>query len=149
MSDIHKDLAELADAGSTMSRLLSRPLVPANIKSAASEMLDHANANLASQFHKRLKNAIAGFDAQLDDQHEVGVRLVNFGQTVTFHLQGMGYFNPSLIVFKGTTTTGEPVELIQHVSQISVLLMKLPRLEPEKPKERGWFHPLKVEGEGA
>jgi hypothetical protein len=29
---------------------------------------------------------------------------------------------------------GDPVELIQHVSQISILLMKLKRSDPEAPK---------------
>jgi hypothetical protein len=65
----------------------------------------------------------------------VGVRLVSFGQSVVFHLEQIGYWNPSLISFKGFTEDGEPVELIQHVSQISVLLTKLSRKDPTKPKK--------------
>ena len=70
----------------------------------------------------------------MDDEHEVGVRLVNFGQTIVFHLEGLGWSNPSLISFRGKTDAGEPVELIQHVSQINIFLMKLPRKDPSKPK---------------
>jgi len=92
-------------------------------------------ANFASEFHKRLAKSIADFDADLDNEHEVGVRLVNFGQSVTFHLQDMGYWNPSLLFFFGVMKDGSPVQLIQHVSQISVLLMKLPRKDPSKPKK--------------
>ena len=90
--------------------------------------------NLASEFYKRLVKWISDFDKSLDNEHEVGVRLVNFGQTVIFHLQDIGYWNPSLLSFMGSTDKGEPVVLIQHVSQISILLMKLKRQNPEKPK---------------
>ncbi|HEV7298048.1 MAG TPA: DUF6173 family protein [Tepidisphaeraceae bacterium] len=91
--------------------------------------------NLASEFHSRLIKWINDFDQSLDNAHEVGVKLVSFGQSVIFHLKDIGYWNPSLISFSGETEGGEPVELIQHVSQISILLMKLPRKNPEAPKQ--------------
>ncbi|MFA4911232.1 MAG: DUF6173 family protein [Desulfobacteria bacterium] len=90
--------------------------------------------NLASEFHKRLVEWINDFDKSLDQDHEVGVRLVNFGQSVTFHLRDIGYWNPSLISFSGYTEQGEPVELIQHVSQISILLLKVKRQDTSQPK---------------
>jgi hypothetical protein len=51
----------------------------------------------------------------------------------------IGYWNPSLISFQGRTDDGQPVELIQHVSQISILLMKLKRPDPSKPKRKIGF----------
>ena len=90
--------------------------------------------NLASEFYKRLTQWIQDFDAILDEEYEVGVRLVSFGQAVTFHLQNMGYWDPSLIAFQGSTNKGDPVELIQHVSQISILLIKLKRTDTSQPK---------------
>lgn len=98
-----------------------------------------ANQNLASEFYKRLAKWINDFDAALDQEHEVGVRLVSFGQAIVFYLNDMGYWNPSLISFQGVTQDGSPVELIQHVSQISVLLMRLPRKDPSKPKKSFGF----------
>ena len=92
------------------------------------------NPNLASEFHARLIKWFNDFHKSLDDDFEAGVRLVNFGQTVTFHVQDIGYWNPSLISFSGWTEAGEPVELIQHVTQISILLMKLPRTQLQEPK---------------
>ena len=103
--------------------------------------------NQASEFGRRIYKKIQAFDATLDTAHEVGIRLVSFGQTVTFHLENMGYANPSLISFTGKTDAGDPVELIQHVSQISLLLMKLPRQYPEKPKKPIGFRAARVEGE--
>ena len=46
----------------------------------------------------------------------------------------MGYADPSLISFSGETDAGEPLEVIQHVSQLSLVLTTLPRLHPEQPK---------------
>jgi len=98
------------------------------------------NPNAASEFYTRLVEWINGFDASLDMGHEVGVRLVSFGQAVVFHLEDIGYWDPSLISFRGRTTDDEPVELIQHVSQISILLMKVPRKNPGEPKKPIGFH---------
>jgi hypothetical protein len=97
-------------------------------------MMPPTNPNLASEFYDRLINWINKFHKSLDDEFEAGVRLVNFGQSVTFHIEDIGYWNPSLISFSGTTENGEPVELIQHVTQISILLMKMKRQEPQQPK---------------
>ncbi len=97
------------------------------------------NENWASEFHERLVTWINEFENSLDEEHEVGIRLVSFGQVLTFHLLDIGYWNPSLISFKGLTENNEPVELIQHVSQISILLQKVKRLNPEEPKRKIGF----------
>ena len=108
---------------------LTLPPVPVN------PLVTEAQANHASEFHDRLTKLVKDFDESLDNAHEVGVRLVSFGQTVIFGLEEIGYWNPSLIIFHGHTKQGEPVELIQHVTQISLMLMRLPRQDPEKPKK--------------
>lgn len=92
------------------------------------------NPNLASEFHHRLINWINDFHKSLDDEHEVGARLVNFGQSVTFHIEDISYWNPSLISFIGKNELGEPVELVQHVSQISILLLAMKRENVGQPK---------------
>ena len=109
------------------------------IRTAATQNI---HDNRASELSRHILDEIQEYDAALDAEHEVGVQLVSFGQTVIFHLEGMKYANPSLILFSGTLDTGEPVELIQHVSQISILLTKLRRRQPEKPKKPIGFHPV-------
>lgn len=94
------------------------------------------NPNLASEFFEGLVKMINDFDGKLDEHHEVGMRLVSFGKSVQFHVEELGYYNPSLIIFYGRTEDGQPMELIQHVSQISFLLMAVKRLSPEEPKKR-------------
>lgn len=90
--------------------------------------------NLADEFHRRLISWINDFHRNLDEEHEVGARLVSFGQTVTFHIDDISYWNPSLISFQGKNENGDSVELIQHVSQISILLVALKRENSSQPK---------------
>jgi hypothetical protein len=105
------------------------------------ELAPSPDPNYASEFHKRLNTLINTFDSSLEQQYEVGIRLVNFGQEITFHLTELGYWNPSLITFKGVTDNEEPIELIQHVTQISILLMKVNRRNPNEPKRPIGFAP--------
>lgn len=94
------------------------------------------NPNLASEFYDRLMSSIAEFEKNLDDTFEVGAKLVNYGASLVIHLNGLGYHNPSLIKFYGTLENGEEVELIQHVSQINVLLVRVKRTNLNVPKRR-------------
>lgn len=107
-----------------------------------------AEANYASVFYEQLMEFILAFEAELDPAHEVGVRLVNFGLNIEFHLARIGYHNPSLIAFYGTTNEGDPVQLVQHVSQISILLMNLP-LRPGSTKKSIGFHAAQQQQEDA
>jgi hypothetical protein len=131
-------MSELSDLISPLTRLTAMPeLRIPDIKMPPNPLIVAAKENQASAFYERLAEMINDFDATLDQAHDVGVRLVTFGQAVVFHLDDLGYYNPSLIRFYGTMDDGSPVELIQHVNQISVLLTKLPRKDPSIPK-----HPI-------
>jgi hypothetical protein len=111
-----------------------------SIKQPVLPTIAATNGNLASEFYKRLVEMINEFDEKLDPEHEVGARLVSYGQTVLIHIEDLGYYNPSLIKFHGRLEDGSKVELIQHVSQISFLLMAVKRLNPDEPKKRIGFN---------
>lgn len=111
------------------------------------EIPDLRSGYRASDFYERLMEMIAEFEEELDDQHEVGARLVNFGQTLQFHLQDIGYYNPSMIRFYGETDNHEPIQLIQHISQISVMLVRMKKLDESKPASRIGFAPPKTDPE--
>ncbi len=102
-------------------------------------LAEFQRANLASQFANYLLSKINQFDDDLNSDLEVGLKLVSFGQTITFHVSGIGYYDPSLVVFAGFTDDGNRVELVQHVSQISFVLIALPKLKPEQPKNKIGF----------
>ena len=102
-------------------------------------LADFYRSNLASNLAEQLDLKMQEFDSNLETEHEVGVKLASFGESITFHVSDISYSDPSLIMFHGLTNNGEPVELMQHISQISLILIVLPKLEPEKPKRKIGF----------
>lgn len=92
------------------------------------------NPHLASEFTRRLVKLVNEFNDNLDQEHEVGLKLVAYGQIEMIYVSSIGYWNPSLIIFGGYREDGTPVQLVQHVSQISFLMVKAKRLDPSKPK---------------
>lgn len=100
---------------------------------------EEKKSHMAEGFFERIASKIRKFEAELDEEHQVGIMLANFGQTTTLFIDTISYINPSLIIFGGFDETGNPIELIQHVSQISFLLVKLPRQDCNKPKRRIGF----------
>ena len=88
---------------------------------------------LAAAYFERIAKYIIDFEKELDDSEEVGAKLVTFGESIIIHIEDLGYWNPRLICFYGTDSEGQKVQLIQHVNQISILLIKLNRI-PERTR---------------
>jgi Family of unknown function (DUF6173) len=83
----------------------------------------------------RLAESIRGFEATLDPDVEVGISLASFGQSIQIRVKAIAYIDPNLIVIEGFSGASEPVRLVQHMSQLNFLLMKLPRLAPDTPRQ--------------
>lgn len=87
----------------------------------------------------RIVSYIREFEANMDAAHEVGARMVSFGDTVQFHIVDMGYWNPDIITFDGLDEAGRRMKLIQNVSQLNVLLIAMPkRAEHDEPRRIGF-----------
>ncbi|WP_425043212.1 DUF6173 family protein [Primorskyibacter sp. S87] len=80
--------------------------------------------------YERLILYIRNFEEQLDAEHEVAMGFTG-GDAGVLRIEGMGYFDPDMITFYGTDGGGARTQLVQHVSQLSVMLRALP-----KPQER-------------
>ncbi len=92
----------------------------------------------AESMRKRLLAYIKDFEAELDDEHEIGARLVSFGQTVTFHVESVGYYGTDMISFYGRDEKGQALQLVQHYTQLSVLLIAVLK-QGEKPRRIGFL----------
>jgi len=92
--------------------------------------------NHAKWAYERLAKSIIRFEKELDDETEIGARLVSFSNKDTFHIEDLGYWGPDFVIFYGSND-GRPVELIQHISQVSVMLVALPK-EKEEPRRIGF-----------
>src|SRR6266699_3779245 len=130
------DLANLPDPPPDMTIFdsIGRPL---SSQVHALGIPDPHKLNPAEWTYERLAEYIKDFEAALDDDHEIGARLVSFGQNVTFHIENIGYYGPDIIHFDGRNEAMEKVQLIQHVSQLSVLLVAVKK-QQDKPRRIGF-----------
>ena len=96
-----------------------------------------SHLNPARWTFKRLSEYIRDFEKELDEEHEIGARLVSFGSIVTFHIEDIGYYGPDIITFYGLNDKGEYVQLIQNIAQLSVLLVAVKKLG-EKARRIGF-----------
>ncbi|MGH1456652.1 MAG: DUF6173 family protein [Alphaproteobacteria bacterium] len=93
----------------------------------------------AQSTFERLSHYIMSFEESLDDNHEVGGRMVSFGSNLQFHITSIGYYEPDIICFYGLNKKGEKMQLIQHVSQLSVLLVAVKKMnKKQKPRRIGF-----------
>jgi hypothetical protein len=85
----------------------------------------------AETLFKPLMKEIEEFQANLSADEEVGAYLAAFGREVLIHVERVAYRNPHLMIFRGTKDgTSLRVELLQHTSQMSVLLVAVPKAGP-------------------
>ena len=143
---------EVQNGLARMAEIQSQPVYSAKALATRNEemtTLREELARAAAEAHeaqsaagcvRRLEAQIRLFESELDADHDVGIRLVNFGSEITFQVTDIGSVEPDLIVFTGKTQAGAPVRLLQHRNQIDFLLTTLERSDPEQPKRPVGFH---------
>ncbi len=88
--------------------------------------------------YERLILYIQNFEKTLDNEHEVAMGFVG-GDAGVLKIDGMGYFDPDVITFYGRDAAGSKTQLVQHVSQLSVILRALPKPAAQAEPERIGF----------
>lgn len=88
--------------------------------------------------YERLILYIQNFEEQLDNEHEIAMGFTG-GDAGVLRIEGIGFFDPDIVTFYGTDMGGAKTQLIQHVSQLSVLLRALPKqAEAPEPNRIGF-----------
>ncbi len=88
--------------------------------------------------YERLILYINNFEEQLDDEHEVAMGFTG-GDVGVLRIEGIGYFAPDIVTFYGRDEDEARTQLIQHVSQLNVMLRALPKApEVEEPRRIGF-----------
>jgi len=77
--------------------------------------------------YERLVIYIQNFEEQLDNEHEVAVGFVG-GDAGVLRIEGLGFFDPDIVTFYGQDGGGTKTQLIQHVTQLSVMLRAVPKV---------------------
>lgn len=88
--------------------------------------------------YERLILYIKNFEEQLDDEHEVAMGFTG-GDAGVLRIEGIGFFAPDIVTFYGRDEGEARTQLIQHVSQLNVMLCALPKApEVEEPRRIGF-----------
>ena len=88
--------------------------------------------------YERLILYIQNFEEQLDADHEVAMGFTG-GDAGVMRIEGIGYFAPDIVTFYGRDEDDARTQLIQHVSQLNVMLRALPKApEVEEPRRIGF-----------
>ncbi|WP_425051455.1 DUF6173 family protein [Psychromarinibacter sp. S121] len=88
--------------------------------------------------YERLILYIRNFEKQLDNQHEVAMGFTG-AEAGVIRIEGIGYYDPDIVTFYGTDPAGGRNQLIQHVSQLNVLLRAVPKRTAEDAPRRIGF----------
>lgn len=100
---------------------------------------DLTNKSPAEWAYERIVLYIKKFEETLDADHEVGMGFAA-GDVGSLKIQGMGFFAPDMVTFYGEDPLGAKMQLVQHVSQLNVMLVAEPKAgEPEAEPTRIGF----------
>lgn len=93
---------------------------------------------MADYVYEVIMDRIKEFEDELDDEHEIALKLASFGQSITLAVTDIGYSNPTTLVFYGYVGT-QKATLVQNMNQLNFLLLAVKKADPEKPPRRIGF----------
>lgn len=97
-----------------------------------------ADKSPAQWAYERLTLYIKNFEDQLDNEHEVAMGFTGADAGV-IRIEGIGYFDPDIVTFYGSDPVGTKTQLIQHITQLNVMLRALPKKSPKEAPRRIGF----------
>ena len=105
------------------------------------DVAEAINPGLASLLCKHIINRINEFEKDIPDNMQAGGRFVSASDGFTFSINDVCYSNPNLLVFYGQSN-GCSVQLLQHITQLNLLLVAVPRTDDlSKPRRKIGFQP--------
>ena len=102
--------------------------------------------NPAEWAYERIARQIEEFEQDLAPEEEIGLRLIATPDTSVMHINDVGYWGPDMLIFHGTNQHGKPMQLLQHYTQMSILLTAVPAQEDE-PKRIGFHLVQKIDAD--
>jgi hypothetical protein len=97
-----------------------------------------AKVGPAAHAYARLVAYIRNFEGQLDPGHEIAMGFTG-GEAGVLRIAGVGFSDPDLITFYGHDDAGLKTQLVQHVSQLSVILRAVPKAETAPARRIGFL----------
>lgn len=94
--------------------------------------------NPAGYMLERVRGLIEAFERKIGEDAEVGMNVAGASSASPIRLRSITYSNPDMLIFDGIDENGASVCLLQHHSQMALLLVAIPKLE-EKPFRVGFL----------
>lgn len=88
--------------------------------------------------YQRVILYIKNFEEQLDSEHEIAMGFTG-SNTGILRIEGVGYFDPDIVTFYGSDENGAKTQLVQHVTQLNVMLRAMPKQVPMAEPQRIGF----------
>lgn len=89
--------------------------------------------------YERLIMYIQNFEKTLDNTQEFAG-----DSSGVIKIEGMGYYDPDIVTFYGSDPSGTKTQLVQHVTQLSVMLRALPKAWRQKNPIASGFALLRI-----
>lgn len=129
-------MAEEAKATATPAKK-RKPVAGAKTGTAVAPVAERPKSP-AEWAYERLVLYIRNFEAQLDASQEIAMGFAGSDAGV-LQIEGLGYFDPDIVTFYGRDEDGVKTQLVQHVSQLSVILRAVPKVQQAAPPRRIGF----------
>lgn len=110
-----------------------------SIADLGKDINDIRTAPMAEGVCRHIIQEIIDFESTLPDNLQAGGRLVSFASGEVFSINDIKYKNPNLIIFYGELPDGSKVRMLQHQSQLNIMLLAVPVRDPEKPRRKIGF----------
>ncbi|MEF9974563.1 MAG: DUF6173 family protein [Clostridia bacterium] len=116
------------------------PRPPSRADQFAGEQMAILQASTSNAVCARIRAMIENFEKTLSENEEVGIALASFGvfrQLIVTTVLAVG---TNMVAIGGIDTeTGREAVLLQHISQLSFLLVPEQKTEPDMPRRRIGF----------
>lgn len=85
-----------------------------------------------------LVEQVKKFEMDTSDEEVVAAMLASFGQSVTMHIHRIRR-SGQMFCLEGITESGSSATLVQHFTQASILLLKVPKAPAEAKRSIGFL----------
>lgn len=129
MDDSIKTTAEMTEADALPRRYENCPdsKTKDGEQPVPQKIAEHAKTKSPAQWaYERLVMYLKAFEEELDSDHEAAMGFTG-GDAGVLRIEGMGYFDPDVVTFYGSDPAGGRTQLVQHVTQLNVMLRAVPK----------------------
>lgn len=95
----------------------------------------HRINNPVIAIRETIEAQVREFESSLEDDYELGARLASFGSQILIIVESIQFSEPNMVIFHGRDEKGNKLQLLQHSSQLNLLLNAVKKIndEPRRP----------------